>query len=88
MGARYSIDLASQKKKKGTSDEIVLKLNPHDFMVTAGVGFDFFLPYFKLGIEFQMAYGFLNVLDKEKTIFTTNIDRLTSRMGWITLTFE
>ncbi len=87
-GARYSLDLASQKRKKGTSDEIVIKLNPHDFMLTTGVGFDFYLPYFKLGVEFQMAYGLINVLNNDKTIYTTNIDRLSSKMSWITLTFE
>ena len=87
-GARYSLDLASQKKKKGTSDEIVIKLNPHDFMLTTGVGFDFYLPYFKLGIELQMAYGLVNVLNKEETIFTTNVQKLSSKMAWITLTFE
>jgi hypothetical protein len=87
-GARYSLDLASQKKKKGTSDEVVIKLNPHDFMLTTGVGFDFYLPYFKFGIELQMAYGLVNVLNKEKTIYTTNVDKLTSKMAWITFTFE
>ena len=87
-GARYSIDLASQKDKKGTSDEVVLKLNPHDLMITGGVGFDFYLSYFKFGIEFQMAYGLINVLNDKATIYTTNVDKLTSRMGWITFTFE
>lgn len=87
-GARYSLDLASQKKKKGTTDEIVIKLNPHDVMLTTGVGFDFYLPYFKLGIELQMAYGIINVLNNEETIYTTNVDRLSSKMSWITLTFE
>jgi hypothetical protein len=57
-------------------------------MFTGGVGFDFYLPYFKLGIELQMAYGILNVINKEETIFTTNVDRLNSKMSWITLTFE
>ncbi len=87
-GARYSIDLASQKNKKGTTDEIVLKLNQHDLMVTGGVGVDFYLNYFKFGIEFQLAYGLINVLNDKTTIYTTNVDRLTSRMGWITFTFE
>ena len=87
-GVRYSIDLASQKKKKGSSDEIVLKLNPHDFMLTAGVGFDFYLAYFKFGVELQFAYGLINVLDKEETIYTTNMEKLSSRMAWITFTFE
>jgi len=87
-GVRYSVDLASQKKKKGNSDEIVLKLNPHDFMITSGVGFDFYMAYFKFGIEIQVAYGLLNVLDKEETIYTTNMEKLTSKMAWITFTFE
>ncbi len=87
-GVRYSLDLASQKKKKGSSDEIVLKLNPHDFMLTTGVGFDFYLSYFKFGIELQMAYGLVNVLDNEGTIYTTNMEKLSSKMAWITLTFE
>ena len=87
-GARYSLDLASQKNKKGTTDEIVLKLNPHDLMVSGGVGVDFYLNYFKLGIEFQLAYGLINVLNDKSTVYTTNVDRLTSRMGWITFTFE
>lgn len=87
-GARYSLDLASQNKKKGTSDEVVIKLNPHDFMLTTGVGFDFYLPYFKFGIELQMAYGLVNVLNQEQTIYTTNMEKLTSKMAWITFTFE
>jgi hypothetical protein len=87
-GVRYSIDLASQKKKKGSSDEVVLKLNPHDFMLTTGVGFDFYLAYFKFGIELQFAYGLINVLDKEETIYTTNMEKLSSKMAWITFTFE
>ena len=87
-GGRYSLDLASQKDKKGTSDDIVLKLNPHDLMVTGGVGFEFYLAYFKFGVEFQMAYGLINVLDDKATIYTTNVEKLTSRMGWITFTFE
>jgi len=87
-GIRYSLDLASQKKKKGNSDEIVLKLNPHDFMLTTGVGFDFYLAYFKFGVELQFAYGLVNVLDNEGTIYTTNMEKLSSRMAWITFTFE
>ncbi len=87
-GARYSLDLASQKKKKGTSDVIVIKLDPNDFMLTGGVGFEFYLAYFKFGVQLQMAYGLVNVLNKEKTIYTTNVEKLSSKMAWITFTFE
>jgi len=87
-GVRYSLDLASQKDKKGTDEKVVIKLNPNDLMGTMGVGFDFFLPYFKFGIEIQMAYGVLNLMSKDDNIYNTNIDKLTSKMAWITFTFE
>jgi hypothetical protein len=57
-------------------------------MVTGGVGFDFYMKYFKFGVELQMAYGLVNVLDQENTIYTTSIDKLSSKMAWITFTFE
>ena len=87
-GFRYSIDLASQKKKKSNNDDIIIKLNQHDLMLTSGFGFDFYFNWFKFGVELQMSFGFLDVLFHEENQFTTNLDRLTSRMTWITFTFE
>ncbi len=87
-GFRYSIDLASQKNKKGSSSDVVIKLNPMDFMLTAGVGFDFYFQWFKFGIELQSSFGFVNVLYQENNEFTSNLDKLTSRITWITFTFE
>ena len=43
---------------------------------------------FKFGIELQMAYGVLNLMSKEPNIYNTNIDRMNSKMAWVTLTFE
>jgi predicted outer membrane lipoprotein len=87
-GLRYSIDLASQKNKKSNNDDIIIKLNRHDFMITSGFGFDFYFQWFKFGIELQTAFGMMNVLYHEDNQFTSNLDRLTSRMTWITFTFE
>ena len=87
-GARYSLDLSSQKDKKINNDEIVIKLLPHDFMYQLGVGFDFYLKYFKFGVELKTAFGLLNNLHKETNQFTYNIDKLTSQITWITFTFE
>lgn len=87
-GARYSIDLASQKNKNNNNENVVIKLNPNDFLGSVGVGFDFYLPYFKFGVELQMAYGFKNILAQENNNFSLNIDKLTSKMMWITFTFE
>jgi len=87
-GIRYSIDLASQKNKKSTSGDDVIKLKPFDIMATTGVGFDFYFQWFKFGIELQASFGFVDVLYHEQNKFTTNLDKLTSRMMWITFTFE
>ena len=87
-GVRYSLDLASQKGKKGVDEKVVIKLNPNDLMGTLGFGFDFFLPYFKFGVEIQMAYGVLDLMSHENNIYNTNIEKMTSKMAWITFTFE
>ena len=87
-GMRYSIDLASQKNKKSNNSDVVIKLKPMDLMVTTGFGFDFYFQWFKFGVELQMSFGMLNVLYQEHNEFTSNIDKLTSRMTWVTFTFE
>ncbi|MFO8087654.1 MAG: porin family protein [Bacteroidales bacterium] len=87
-GARYSLDLASQSKKENTSDDIQIKLNPHDALVELGVGFDFYLTYFKFGTEIKMAYGVLNLLKEEDNLYSRGVDRLNSKMFWLTFTFE
>lgn len=87
-GARYSIDLASQKNKKSNNGDIIIKLKPNDIMATAGFGFDFYFQWFKFGIELQTSFGMIDVLYQENNQFTSSIDKLTSRMTWITFTFE
>lgn len=87
-GFRYSIDFASQKNKENNTGDVIIKLNRHDFLYSMGVGFDFYMQFFKLGVELQLAWGLPNVLYKETNVFTSNIDKLTSKMTWITFTFE
>lgn len=87
-GIRYSIDLASQKNKKSNNDEVVIKLRPNDFMLTSGFGFDFYFQWFKFGVELQMSFGLSDILYQESNQFTSSIDKLTSRMTWVTFTFE
>lgn len=87
-GLRYSLDLASQSDKENTSEQIQVKLQPHDFLAELGAGFDFYLHYFKFGIEAKMAYGLLNLITEEKNIYSKGIKRLNSKMFWLTFTFE
>lgn len=87
-GVRYSLDLASQSKKDNTNEEVQIKLKPHDLSGELGVGFDFYLTYFKFGIELKMAYGVLNLLKEENNLYSKGVERLNSKMFWLTFTFE
>jgi hypothetical protein len=87
-GANFSIDMASQEKKKNKPGEAPIKLRRNDYMVDLGTGFDFFLPYFKFGIELRMSYGLRNLLVPENTIYTNSIKRLNSKIFQLSFTFE
>jgi hypothetical protein len=87
-GARYSIDLASQAEKKATSQQVIVKIKRNDIAGELGVGFDFYLNYFKFGTELKVAWGLRDLLQREDNIYTKGIDKLNSKIVWITFTFE
>lgn len=87
-GAQYSVDLASGAKKKDINQDFIVKLKKSDVYGIAGVGFDFYNPWFKLGIEIKMLYGFFDVLERENTIYTNGIDKLSSKIFMFSFTFE
>jgi hypothetical protein len=87
-GANYSIDLASQAKKRNKPGEAPIKLRSSDYMLVAGTGFDFFLPYFKFGIQIHMSYGLRNLLVPDNTIYTNSIKHLNSKIFSLSFTFE
>ena len=87
-GVKFSIDLASQAKNKDTEDEIHVKLYKNDYSFEVGVGFEFYATFFKFGTELKMSYGVRDLLKRENNIFTDGIDRLSSKIFQISLTFE
>ncbi len=87
-GAKYSIDMASQAKKKDKSDQAPVKLRKSDYGIDVGTGVDFFLPYFKFGIELKMTYGLKNLLFNENTIYTNSVKYMRSKLFQLSLTFE
>ncbi len=87
FGGKYSLDLASQSKKK-QEDEAFLKLLPHDYTLDIGVGVEWYLEYFKFGIELRSSFGIPDMLKRENTIYTDNIESLRSKMLWLCFTFE
>ena len=89
-GLKYSMDLASQaKKKKKTDDnEDLVKIKRNDISGEVGLGFDFYLKYFKFATEVKMSYGLINIIDKEDTYLTNSIDRMSSKIFMISFLFE
>lgn len=87
-GPSVRVDLARSKK------ESVL-LNPLDIYFEFGIGSDFYLNYFRLGIEARFAIGFTDVMNHshdgangDPEPYGKAIDRLTSRLFIIAFNFE
>lgn len=89
-GAQYSLDLASQAKKREQKNrnEKVVKFNQNDIYIEAGVGFDFYNEWFKFGLEIKMMYGLMDVLKRENNIYTESIDKVSSKIFQVSFTFE
>lgn len=88
-GLRYTIDLASQKDARNTvPGQEIIKLYNNDFGFEAGAGLDFFLPYFKFGVELRAGLGMRNLLVPDNTIYSNSLDQLRSKVLLISLTFE
>lgn len=86
-GAKYTIDLASKQEKKD-QDEVLVKLRKNDYAFELGVGFDFYLEYFKFATELKMCYGIRDLLVRDNTIYTAPINRLNSKTLMISFLFE
>ena len=89
-GFQYTLDLASQAKKREQKnrDQKIVKFNSSDFYVEAGVGFDFYNEWFKMGIELKMMYGLTDIVKREDNLYTNSIDKLSSKIFQLSFTFE
>lgn len=87
-GAQYSLDLQSQEKASQSDLDPFIKIKKHDFQGQVGGGVEFFLPYFKLGLELKYSQSFGNVLIQDNSPVSRPIDRLYNRVWWFSLIFE
>jgi hypothetical protein len=89
-GAQYTLDLASQAKKREqrNADQKIVKFNQNDVYVEAGVGCDIYNEWFKLGLELKMMYGLFDQLKRENNIYTNSIQTLKSKIFQFSITFE
>ncbi|MDR2084695.1 MAG: PorT family protein [Bacteroidales bacterium] len=91
-GIEYKFDLLAVKslQTKNVRKDDFVPLKPHDLYGTIGAGFDFYMFWFKLGIEIRMSYGFFDIVnrDMKDTFCTRSIETLKSKQFNITFTFE
>lgn len=88
-GGKHAYDLASLKKKRISEEDLLLRVETSDWMYTFGAGFDFYLQYFKFGIEIKSSFSFNNMhIPEPQKPFSNIIDTYKTRITYITLTFE
>ena len=87
-GGKYAVDMLSQAQVQAKDQELV-KLARIDYGYEVGLGFDFFLEYFKFGLELKMYTGLPNLLVKDnKYVYSSSIDKLTNKTFTFSLFFE
>ncbi len=89
-GVQYTLDLASQAKKREEKnrEQKIVKFNQNDIYLEAGIGFDFYNEWFKMGVELKMMFGLMDNLTHEGNIYTESIDKLHSKIFQLSFTFE
>ena len=86
-GINYQYDLASNATARKADD--LVKVNPYDWSIEAGIGFQFFFPVFILSPELKISNGIINVHHRDPNlIYSNTIDKLRSRMIVFSLIFE
>jgi hypothetical protein len=86
-GINPEYDLASNATARKAED--LVKLQPLNLSVEAGMGFQFFFPYFILSPEIKISDGLKNIHSRDPSLkFSNVIDKLNSRMIVFSLIFE
>ncbi len=86
-GGKLEYDLSSRARAKNAED--LVKLQPFDYGFEAGVGFNFYMPYFILSPEIKISNGLGNSHSRDPNLkFSNVIDRLQTRMIVFSLIFE
>ncbi|MBO5699257.1 MAG: PorT family protein [Bacteroidaceae bacterium] len=88
-GLSVNYDLTAKK-------HTLLRTKPMNLCIEAGLGCDFYLPFFKMIPELKFCFGLGDVLDKDRDdlldstqkVFTQSVNRATTNMVVLTLYFE
>lgn len=88
-GASFSLDVATQEEVNNNRiDDAIVKISKTNYSAAFGFGMDFYLPYFKFGIELKSNMGLKNVLIDDHTKFSDPLESIKTRSFVISFTFE
>ncbi len=87
-GMKFTYDLAANSKKNKENNQDLLRLKKQDLLFESGVGFEFYMAYFKLSVELKMSYGFFNLIDSTDNIFADGITSIKSKLFQLSFNFE
>lgn len=91
-GGGFAFDLVSKKKgaKVGGTNQLneAVQLRRNDYFYSAGAGVDFYLMYFKLGLELKILKGTQNLKNPLNNIFSNSLQKVNSQMVIFSVTFE
>jgi hypothetical protein len=91
VNVRYDLESNRKNRKKPKDnlfDDYTIKTYALDYFYEAGAGIDFYMTYFKFGIELKMSYGVKDILRKESVEYSTVFDKLKSKLFILSLNLE
>lgn len=90
-GVNFRYDL-SGKKEFNEDKPVYIRIKRPDLYYEAGAGLDFYLHYFKLGVELKMSQGIGNIIVNDAPAgfeeYRSAIDKLKSRIWVLSFHFE
>lgn len=89
-GGKFARDLASQKdvNQQLAGAKATVRILPNDWYYEAGGGIEFYLPYFKFGLELKVSQGLRNLIIPDNSVYTESINALKSKTYLLSFTFE
>ena len=89
-GGKFTTDLASQNgvNQSLAGVRATVRLKRNDWSYEAGGGIEFYLPFFKFGLELKISQGLRNLIIPDNSIYTKSVQSLTSKIYLLSFTFE
>lgn len=87
VGGNPKYDISARKKPK-ESELPKIQLMEFDLYADMGFGIDWYMEYFKLSTELKFSLGFIDVLERDGTLYSSSIEKMTSKMFMLSFHFE